>query len=521
MSDRADTERPHGRLIGRIVASTVAALAVLAVASARPAHAGTERYAVIIGHNAGAPDEQALRFAEDDAQRFADLLADLGGVPSENQVVLRSKSADQVRRALIATNERIRTTQRSTADTVLFVYYSGHGDADALHLGETRLALREIEALVRGSPAGLRVLVIDACRSGSITRVKGGRLALPLAPATAAPLLGEGMVVLTASTLTEDAQESDQLGGSFFTHYLLSALRGAADDDGDRVVTVAEAFNYTRDQTIAASSRTLAGTQHPTFHYDLRGRADFPLADLGDTVEHGTLRLPAGAAWLVLGTGSARTVVGEIAADARRRTLSLRPGRYAVRGRTSDALLEGTVVVTAGSDTAVDTSTLDRTTYARLVRKGKGEILSSVSGPFAGISTQAPLLYDHYLTTLGAIVGWTWVLPRVTLSPRISVISPDLEFSKGMYTLDMRVTRAWTVGPCSLDLGLAVGSGGMHNGVRGYMIAHVDVTLGASVPLAGRTYVASEIAAQTYGLVSRDIEPITILTLNLSLGVWL
>jgi uncharacterized caspase-like protein len=73
--------------------------------------------------------------------------------------------------------------------------------------------------------------------------------------ATAAPLLGEGTIVLTASTLTEDAQESDPLGGSFFTHYLLSGLHGAADDNGDRVVTVAEAFSYARDQTIIASSR--------------------------------------------------------------------------------------------------------------------------------------------------------------------------------------------------------------------------------------------------------------------------
>jgi len=68
----------------------------------------------------------------------------------------------------------------------------------------------------------------------------------------AAPLFGEGTIVLTAGTLTEDAQESDQLGGSFFTHYLLSGLRGAADDNGDHIITVAEAFDYTRVQTIRA-----------------------------------------------------------------------------------------------------------------------------------------------------------------------------------------------------------------------------------------------------------------------------
>jgi hypothetical protein len=45
---------------------------------------------------------------------------------------------------------------------VLFVYYSGHGDINALRLGGP-LPLREREALVRGSPAAVRVFIIDSC----------------------------------------------------------------------------------------------------------------------------------------------------------------------------------------------------------------------------------------------------------------------------------------------------------------------------------------------------------------------
>ena len=81
---------------------------MLAIASGR-AYADVERYAVIVGQDAGAADEQRLRFAESDAQRVAELLGEVGGVPAENQVVLRGKSAEQMRRALIATNERIRS----------------------------------------------------------------------------------------------------------------------------------------------------------------------------------------------------------------------------------------------------------------------------------------------------------------------------------------------------------------------------------------------------------------------------
>jgi len=131
----------------------IAFVACLLASIATTAHAEIERYAIIVGHNVGAADEQKLRYAESDAARVAELMSEVGGVRDENQVVLRGKTADQIRRALIALNERIRTDQRAGRDAVLFVYYSGHGDADALHLADTRLELRELEALVRGSSA--------------------------------------------------------------------------------------------------------------------------------------------------------------------------------------------------------------------------------------------------------------------------------------------------------------------------------------------------------------------------------
>lgn len=68
----------------------------------------------------------------------------------------------------------------------------------------------------------MRVLVLDACRSGALTRVKRGRIVQPFAITHDAGLRGEGMV-LTASSANEDAQESDELRGSFFAHALVLA----------------------------------------------------------------------------------------------------------------------------------------------------------------------------------------------------------------------------------------------------------------------------------------------------------
>lgn len=496
-------------------------LCVLLVASTA-ARADVEKYAIVVGHNTGAADEQRLRYAETDAERIAELLGEIGGVRDENQVVLRGKNAEQVRRALIATNERIRVTQRAGHETMLLVYYSGHGDADALHLGDSRFELRELEALVRGSSAAIRILIIDSCRSGAVTRVKGGTPAPPITLSAIPELEGEGVIVLTASTAGEDAQESDQLGGSFFTHYLISALRGAADADNNQIVTVAEAFGYTREQTILSSSRTLAGTQHPTFHYDLRGRNEVALADLGADRTRGQLTLPADATYLVMRTQVGGAVVGEIAAIQQRRTLSLRPGTYGVRGRARDALYEGVVTVEPDRETRVIASALDRTTYARLVRKGGGEILDHVSGLFAGPLVGTSIVHGAG-PCVGGVVGWSRVRADLTMSPRLagcrgSFSNRTVRATTDALMLDLRVARAWDITGVTLDLGITIGGELLQErfdtrGVaptRTSLAGHVDAGGGASLALGGRMFLAVELAAQTHffsvkgdGLVAR------------------
>ena len=212
-------------------AAVLAALVVLIAAST--ASAEVVRFAMVIGANRGLAGEESLRYAVDDATKVARVLGELGGVPAEHMTVLADRDAESVRRALIVLNERIRARRTAGAEIVLYVYYSGHADAHALHLGGTTLELAELEGLVRGSAADLRLLVLDACRSGALTRVKGGRPAPPVAIALDDRLRGEGLAILSSSSGSEDAQESDDLRGSFFTHYLVSALLGAGDDEAD------------------------------------------------------------------------------------------------------------------------------------------------------------------------------------------------------------------------------------------------------------------------------------------------
>jgi hypothetical protein len=339
---------------------------------AGPVRAEVQRFAVIVGNDIGHADDAPLAYAESDADKVYGVLRDLGGFQPIDMVLLKGQDSATVRRTLIAMNDRIRTgATKAGTDSLLVVYYSGHADAGALRLGADRIDLTELSQLVRGSSATFRLMVLDACRSGQLTRVKGGRMIEPFQLPAQAALRGEGLAFLTASAASEDAQESDEIRGSFFTHAFVSGLLGAADVDGDGAVMLDEAYRYAYDATLRATSRTAYGVQHPTFEYDFRGHGSLVLTQPGAlTGGRGTLQLPAKLSFLVMQDDGDGAVVAEVAASDSARALSLKAGKYFLRGRGAGFLLEGKVPLTAAETLSVDPSVLERVQYARLVRKG-------------------------------------------------------------------------------------------------------------------------------------------------------
>ena len=123
--------------------------------------------------------------------------------------------------------------------------------------------------------------------------------------------------MLTSSASNEDAQESDVLRGSIFTHYFVSALLGAGDADGDGRVTLEEAYRYAYEATLRSSSATWAGAQHPTFRYEMQGMGKLALSELpASTASRALLVFPAGKPYLVLAGSESGAVVGEVTEHA-------------------------------------------------------------------------------------------------------------------------------------------------------------------------------------------------------------
>ena len=418
--------------------------------------AQVERFAVVVGNDTGQPPDVTLEYAETDAQRMAAVLQEVGGVRPENLVVLRGQDAATVRRTLIAVNERVRTSGRQT---VLIVYYSGHADAEALHLAGTQLELTELEQLVRGSAASFRLLIVDACRSGALTRVKGGTPAQPFDIRLGERVAGEGAVFLTSSSASEDSQESDDIRGSFFTHALVSGLLGAADANGDGRVTLDEAYRYAYDTTLRASSRTLAGIQHPTFEYEVRGQGDLVLSTL-QSDSRAWIELPQGRTWLLFQNSADGPVVGEVSARDAARKLSLKAGHYFARGRGTDVLLEGAFDAAPGASVRLDESRMERTAYARLVRKG-GEGPRADTAVFVEGRARTSLADDASVCA-GAGVGAAIALPVATIAPRFAwcrsdFANPGISAAVDQYDLEISATHVWDLRVVSLEVGLTAG----------------------------------------------------------------
>jgi hypothetical protein len=485
-----------GRALGILAAA--AALLVPATAAAE-----IERFALIVGNNQGEPEEVELRYAEDDAAKVHDVLRNLGGFRPENMVLLRGDSATSARQALISLDARLRRqTEASGAEAMLFVYFSGHADAAALHLGGTQLELRQLEDLVERSGAAFRILVLDACRSGALTRVKGGQLVAPPPLALRERLSGQGSVFLTATSASEDAQESDEIRGSFFTHYLVSGLLGAADASGDGRVVLEEAYQYAYDHTLRASSRTLAGTQHPTFRYDLRGQGQIVLTRVV-AQRRAIVHLPEGRSYLLFRDGADGPVVAEVGQGDAVRRLSVKAGRYFVRGRAQRYLLEGTVSLAGDSERLIADADLSRIDYARFVRKGVGDV-RAVHGPLIGVSARAALFEAG--PCVGPFAGYAVEMREFTIMPRAILCGASGAESGGRELgAEVRLSREWDTPWVTLGLGIMPGvaliadSAVVEGGVGDYRaVGMLGTVVAGTMELLGSTYASLELGAQTY-----------------------
>ena len=268
-------------------------VAVLAIAGVAHAEKETpiaiDRYVFAVSANNGGTGRPVLRYAESDARSFANVLSQMGGVPKQNMFMVKEPSVATLKKQLDALDAKIAAAraQKKSLNGVnnsreeVLVYYSGHADEKGLRLGNELYGWQEFRKRVDALHADVKIAVIDACGSGAITRAKGG-VAVPAFMVDQSSDM-KGYAFITSSTQDESSQESDKLKGSFFTHSLVSGLRGAGDLSGDGKVTLSEAYQFAFNETLQKTETTMGGAQHPSRDMNLAGTGDVVMTDLRST----------------------------------------------------------------------------------------------------------------------------------------------------------------------------------------------------------------------------------------------
>jgi hypothetical protein len=380
------------------VSRWAALLCVLCAAS--PAAAETRRFALVLGNNAGSGERPPLRYAESDAGKVARVFAELGDVAEEDLLLLQGRPYGDVERAVVHLREAITLVHRTPdARAVLFFYFSGHSDGEALELGGERLSYSKLKALLAGTGAELRVAIIDACRSGSAILQKGGKLAPGFTIHLSDQLSAKGEVIITSSAADESALESSEVMGSYFTHNLVSGMRGAADASGDKQVTLAEAYRYAYDRTVSQTAVAPTGAQHPAYDYRLSGQGELVLTSLQKT--SATLVLPDGAERSLVTDLARDQVVAEVLPGAARE-LAVAPGSYAIKALRGGESFGGRFSVADGAREVIRWDALTPLKPAEVALKGGPDdslvadatlpLLSASLGASRGVADEVSLV---------------------------------------------------------------------------------------------------------------------------------
>jgi hypothetical protein len=267
--------------LGAALALWAALLPAWARADADASAGAVRRFALIASSNDGGKERVPLRFADSDAAAMAGVLRHLGGVRGEDVVLLPQATRARLEAAFTDLGESIARSQAGSARRELFVYYSGHSDEIGLLLGGELVRYREMRQWVDATGADVRIAVLDSCASGAVIRERGGTRRPPFLSDLS--VNARGHAFLTASSADEAAQESDRIQGGFFTHYFLSGLRGAADASRDGRVTLAEAYQFSYNETLRRTEQGGGRPQHPAYDIQLAGTGDLVLTDLRST----------------------------------------------------------------------------------------------------------------------------------------------------------------------------------------------------------------------------------------------
>jgi hypothetical protein len=244
-------------------------------------NSGVKIWAVVVGVGKYTA-MPSLKFTDDDAFRFySHLKSPEGGALPDNQIEILVDEG--------ATRENILRTMRqyflkADENDVVLLYFSGHGlegcflpvDYDGYN---NKLRHEEIRKIFKESKAKHKICIADACHSGTLD-YSGSLASKGPAPVSLSRYYQAfedsdgGIALLMSSKAEELSLEDHGLRQGVFTYYVLRGMKGAADANGDYIVTIKELYSFVyskvRDYTAGVQTPVLTGNFDDSMPVSLR-----------------------------------------------------------------------------------------------------------------------------------------------------------------------------------------------------------------------------------------------------------
>ena len=337
---------------------------------AQEALARTQRIAVVVGNNVGLEDDEPLKYAENEALEIYRLLLEIGGVNPSFAYLLTGRDSQEVVAILHEVEQRVSELE-GEGEVLLIFYYSGHASTEALHLNNTELGIDELVSNIRKTGANTTITFVDSCKSGAILRVKGGvAVQPPFEISVTSQKSVSGHVVITSSGPSEVSMEAEELRGSFFSHYLISGMRGDADQNSDGRIDLNEVYSYTYNNTVAKTMESRVGTQHPGFDYDIEGTGNIVMT--WPAKSEATLSFGPGleGSYLIV-TKYNRAIVAEVSlSETEQKDIALPAQSYVVKKRVKGGYLIGEVNLSWGGEKKLSEVEMEFVPYSDVETKG-------------------------------------------------------------------------------------------------------------------------------------------------------
>jgi uncharacterized caspase-like protein len=312
----------------------------------------TNCYAVICGVSDYPGTTSDLNYCDDDAIDLRDALLALGNWKSENITMLTDSAATK---SAIQTAISVMADSAGPNDLCLFSF-SGHGTTgtdtapideidgvdEFISAYDDNIRDDELSVWIDALPTDKYVVLLDTCFSGG--QIKGmadsrsvsGRKLIPKGVGSIVPQKGDGFaddfatkgarvisssaiqtkdlddlgrgVVLTACDEDEESYETEDLQNGVFTYYVVEALAGPADTDGDGAISAEECYVYARPRAAAYTELAEDGSQNAQIYDEYPGELE--LSFTNPIITKCTVK--AGKRPIVTAKGDSITVQGEL-----------------------------------------------------------------------------------------------------------------------------------------------------------------------------------------------------------------